>query len=95
MCKQCGNGEVENTVHFVMRWAYVVKDRKRLENLMSVGWKDGMNWGKVKKCFVADALIPHQTSTLTTIVISKPKQQVLCMYIIMNTRQIHCTAILF
>ena len=49
MCKQCGNGEAENTVHFVMRWAYVVKDRKRLENLMSVGWKDGMNWGKVKR----------------------------------------------
>ena len=33
--KECGNGEVEDTEHFVMRCAYVVKERKRLENLMS------------------------------------------------------------
>ena len=41
VCKECGNGEVEDTEHFVMRCAYVVKDRKRLENLMSSrvkGW---------------------------------------------------------
>ena len=30
------NGEVEDTEHFVMRCAYVVKERKRLENLMSI-----------------------------------------------------------
>ena len=35
VCKECGSGEVEDTEHFVMRCAYVVKERKRLENLMS------------------------------------------------------------
>ena len=43
MCKECGNGEVEDTEHFVMRCAYVVKERKRLENLMSSrvkGWHE-------------------------------------------------------
>ena len=39
--QECGNGEVEDTEHFVMRCEYVVKERKRLENLMSSrvkGW---------------------------------------------------------
>ena len=85
MYKEWGNGEVEDTDHFVMRCAYVVKEREKLENLMSSrveGWhKLGENekvlrimdsaccdeavartveslW---KKCFVADALISHQT----------------------------------
>ena len=43
VCKECGNGEVEVTDHFVMRCAYVVKERKRLENLMSSrveGWHE-------------------------------------------------------
>ena len=35
VCKECGSGEVEDTEHCVMRCAYVVKERKRLENLMS------------------------------------------------------------
>ena len=35
VCKECGNGEAEDTEHFVMRCAYVVEERKRLENLMS------------------------------------------------------------
>ena len=39
VCKECGSGEVEDTEHFVMRCAYVVKERKRLENLMSSGVK--------------------------------------------------------
>ena len=39
MCKECRNGEVENTEHFVMRCAYVVKERKRLEMSSRVkGW---------------------------------------------------------
>ena len=41
--KECGSGEVEDTEHFVMRCAYVVKERKRLENLMSSrvkGWHE-------------------------------------------------------
>ena len=41
MCKECGSGEVEDTEHFVMRCAYVVKESKRLENLVSSrvkGW---------------------------------------------------------
>ena len=85
MCKECGSGEVEDTEHFVMRCVYVMKERKRLENLMSSrvkGWHElGVNEkvlrimdracsdeavaraveGLWKKCFVADALIPHQT----------------------------------
>ena len=43
MCKECGNGEVEDTDHFVMRCAYVVKEREILENLMSSrveGWHE-------------------------------------------------------
>ena len=43
VCKECGRGEVEDTEHFVMRCAYVVKERKRLENLMSSrvkGWHE-------------------------------------------------------
>ena len=43
MCKECGNGEVEDTEHLVMRCAYVVKERERLENLMSSrveGWHE-------------------------------------------------------
>ena len=41
VCEECGNGEVEVTEHFVRRCAYVVKERKRLENVMSSrvkGW---------------------------------------------------------
>ena len=43
VCKECGNGEVEDTEHFVMRCAHVVKERERLENLMSSrvkGWHE-------------------------------------------------------
>ena len=43
VCKECGNGEVEATDHFVMRCAYAVKERERLENLMSSrveGWRE-------------------------------------------------------
>ena len=43
MCKEYGNGEVEDTDHFVMRCAYVVKKRERLKNLMSSrveGWHE-------------------------------------------------------
>ena len=43
MCKECASGEVEDTEHFVMRCAYVVKERNRLENLISSrvkGWHD-------------------------------------------------------
>ena len=43
VCEECGSGEVEDTEHFVMRCAYVVKERKRLENLMSSrvkGWHE-------------------------------------------------------
>ena len=43
VCKECGNGEVEDTDHFMMRCAYVVKERERLENLMSSrveGWHE-------------------------------------------------------
>ena len=43
VCKEYGNGEVEDTEHFVMRCAYVVKERERLENLMSSrveGWHE-------------------------------------------------------
>ena len=85
VCKECGNGGVEDTEHFVMRCAYVVKERKRLENLMSTrvkGWHELGENEKVlkimdraccdeavaraveslwKKCFAADAPIPHQT----------------------------------
>ena len=42
-CKECGSGEVEDTEHFVMSCVYVVKERKRLENLMSSrvkGWRE-------------------------------------------------------
>ena len=50
VCKECVNGKVEDTDHFVMSCAYVVKEREILKNLMSiVRWKDGMNWGKMKK----------------------------------------------
>ena len=43
VCKECGSGEVEDTEHIVMKCAYVVKERKRLENLMSSrvkGWQE-------------------------------------------------------
>ena len=43
VCKECGNGEVEDTDHFVMRCVYAVKERKRLENVMSSrvkGWQE-------------------------------------------------------
>ena len=43
VCKEYGNGEVEDTEHFVMRCAYVVKKRERLKNLMSSrveGWHE-------------------------------------------------------
>ena len=43
MCKECGSGEVEDTEHFVTRCAYVVKEGKRLENLMRSrvkGWHE-------------------------------------------------------
>ena len=43
VCKEFGSGDVEDTEHFVMRYAYVVKERKRLENLMSSrvkGWHE-------------------------------------------------------
>ena len=43
VCKECGSGEVEDSEHFVMRCAYVVKERKRFENLMSSrvkGWHE-------------------------------------------------------
>ena len=43
VCKEYGNGEVEDTDHFVMRCAYVVKKRERLKNLMSSrveGWHE-------------------------------------------------------
>ena len=43
VCKECGNGEVEDINHFVMRCAYVVKERERLESLMSSrveGWDE-------------------------------------------------------
>ena len=53
VCKECGNGEVEDTEHFVMRCAYVVKERKRLKNLMSSrvkGWYElGDNEKVVRK----------------------------------------------
>ena len=41
--KECGNGEVEDINQFVMRCAYVVKERERLESLMSSrveGWDE-------------------------------------------------------
>ena len=41
--KECGNGEVEDTDHFVMRFVNVVKERERLENLMNSrveGWHE-------------------------------------------------------
>ena len=43
VCKESGNGEVEDINHFVMRCAYVVKERERLESLMSSrveGWDE-------------------------------------------------------
>ena len=43
VCKECGNGEVEDTDHLVMRCAYVAKERERLKNLMSSrveGWHE-------------------------------------------------------
>ena len=49
VCKECGNGEVEDTEHFVMRCAYVVKEGKRLENLMSSRVKGCMNRGIMKR----------------------------------------------
>ena len=55
MCKECGSGEVEDTEHFVMRCAYVVKERKRLENLMSSrvkGWHE--LWGNEKVLRIMD-----------------------------------------
>ena len=57
MCKECGSGEVEDTEHFVMRCAYVVKERKRLENLMSSRVKGWHELGEMKR-YVS---IPHQT----------------------------------
>ena len=49
VCKECGNGEVEDTEHFVIRCAYVVKERKRLENLMSSRVKGWHEWGGNEK----------------------------------------------
>jgi len=49
VCNECGNGEVEDTEHFVMRFAYVVKERKRLENLMSSGVKGWHELGENEK----------------------------------------------
>ena len=43
VCKECGHGKVKDIDHFVMRCAYVVKERVRLENLMSSmmeGWHE-------------------------------------------------------
>ena len=47
--KKCGNGEVEDTDHFVMRCAYVVKERERLENLMSSRVKEWHELGENEK----------------------------------------------
>ena len=49
MCKECRNGEVEETEHFVMRCAYVVKERKRLENVISSKVKGWHELGDNKK----------------------------------------------
>ena len=49
VCKECGNGEVEDTEHFVMRCAYVVKERKRLGNLMSSRVKEWYELGDNEK----------------------------------------------
>ena len=49
MCKECGDGEVEDTEHFVMRCTYVVKEKKRLEKLMRSRVKGWHELGENKK----------------------------------------------
>ena len=49
VCKECGNGEVEDINHFVMRCAYVVKERERLESLMSCRVEGWYELGKMKR----------------------------------------------
>ena len=43
VCKECGNGEVEDIDHFVMRCEYVAEERVRMEKLMIdkvEGWNE-------------------------------------------------------
>ena len=43
VCKECGNGEVEDIDHFVMRCEYVAEERVRMERLMIdrvEGWNE-------------------------------------------------------
>ena len=43
VCKGCGNGEVKDIDHFVIRCEYVAEERVRMERLMMdrvEGWKD-------------------------------------------------------
>ena len=49
VCKECGNGEVEDTDHFVMRCAYIVKERERLKNLMSSRVEGWHEMGEMKR----------------------------------------------
>lgn len=42
--KECGNGEVEDTYHFVMRCEYLAEERLRLKRLMIVRWTNEMIW---------------------------------------------------
>ena len=59
MCKECRNGEVEDTSteHFVMRCAYVVKERESLEDFMSSrveGWRE-LGGNKIKVLRILDS----------------------------------------
>ena len=55
MCKECGDGEVEDIDHFVMRCEYVAEERARMERLM-IDRVEGWNelWAKEKVVMVMD-----------------------------------------
>ena len=36
VCKECGNGEVEDIDHFMIRGEYIAERRERMERLMSI-----------------------------------------------------------
>ena len=43
MCKECGNGEVEDIDHFVMKCEYLAEERVRMERLLTdrlEGWNE-------------------------------------------------------
>ena len=49
VCKECGNGEVEDIDHFVIRCEYVAGERVRMERLMIDRLEGWNNWAIRRK----------------------------------------------